>query len=71
MTKVKYIRVSTEEQNISRQHINSKEFSVYTDKTSGTIQFSLCASNAVNKNGLIEHQNNNSRRFITYASFLL
>ena len=40
MSKVKYIRVSTEEQNISRQHINSKEFSkVYIDKISGTIQF--------------------------------
>lgn len=40
MSKVKYIRVSTEEQNISRQHINSKEFTkVYIDKTSGTIQF--------------------------------
>lgn len=40
MTKVKYTRVSTEEQNISRQHINSKEFTkVYIDKTSGTIQF--------------------------------
>ena len=40
MSKVKYIRVSTEEQNISRQHINSKEFTkVYIDKISGTIQF--------------------------------
>lgn len=40
MTKVKYIRVSTEEQNISRQHINSKEFTkVYIDKTSGAIKF--------------------------------
>ena len=40
MTKVKYIRVSTEEQNTGRQEINSKDFSkVYIDKTSGSIQF--------------------------------
>lgn len=41
MTKVKYIRVSTEEQNTSRQETNSKEFSkVYIDKVSGTVKFS-------------------------------
>ena len=40
MSKVKYIRVSTEEQNTGRQEINAKEFSkVYIDKTSGAIQF--------------------------------
>lgn len=40
MTKVKYIRVSTEEQNTGRQEINSKEFSkIYIDKTSGSIKF--------------------------------
>lgn len=40
MTKVKYIRVSTEEQNTGRQEINSKEFSkTYIDKTSGSIKF--------------------------------
>ena len=40
MTKVKYIRVSTEEQNTARQEINAKEFSkIYIDKTSGAIQF--------------------------------
>lgn len=40
MTKVKYIRVSTEEQNTGRQEVNSKEFSkIYIDKTSGSIQF--------------------------------
>lgn len=40
MTKVKYIRVSTEEQNTSRQEVNAKEFSkIYIDKTSGSIQF--------------------------------
>lgn len=40
MSKVKYIRVSTEEQNTSRQETNAKEFSkVYIDKTSGSIQF--------------------------------
>ena len=41
MTKVKYIRVSTTEQNTSRQEVNAKEFSkIYIDKTSGSIQFS-------------------------------
>lgn len=40
MTKVKYIRVSTEEQNTGRQEINAKEFSkIYIDKVSGSIQF--------------------------------
>ncbi len=40
MSKVKYIRVSTEEQNTGRQEVNAKEFSkVYIDKTSGAIQF--------------------------------
>lgn len=41
MTKVKYIRVSTTEQNTSRQEKNSKEFSkVYIDKVSGSVKFS-------------------------------
>jgi DNA invertase Pin-like site-specific DNA recombinase len=40
MTKVKYIRVSTEEQNTGRQEVNAKNFSkIYIDKTSGSIQF--------------------------------
>lgn len=40
MAKVKYIRVSTEEQNTGRQEVNAKEFSkIYIDKTSGSIQF--------------------------------
>ena len=40
MTKVKYIRVSTEEQNTGRQEVNAKEFTkIYIDKTSGSIQF--------------------------------
>jgi DNA invertase Pin-like site-specific DNA recombinase len=40
MSKVKYIRVSTLEQNTGRQEINAKEFSkVYIDKTSGSVQF--------------------------------
>jgi DNA invertase Pin-like site-specific DNA recombinase len=40
MTKVKYIRVSTTEQNTGRQEVNAKEFSkIYIDKTSGAIQF--------------------------------
>jgi DNA invertase Pin-like site-specific DNA recombinase len=40
MTKVKYIRVSKEDQNTSRQEVNSKEFSkIYIDKTSGSIKF--------------------------------
>ena len=39
--KVKYIRVSTEEQNTGRQEINSKSFSkIYTDRISGSIPFS-------------------------------
>jgi len=41
MSKVKYIRVSTEEQNIERQVKNAKDFSkVYIDKVSGAISFS-------------------------------
>ncbi len=41
MTKVKYIRVSTAEQNTGRQETNSKEFSkVYIDKVSGIVKFS-------------------------------
>ena len=41
MSKVKYIRVSTEEQNTGRQELNAKEFSkIYIDKASGSIQFS-------------------------------
>jgi DNA invertase Pin-like site-specific DNA recombinase len=40
MSKVKYIRVSTLEQNTSRQEINSGEFSkVYIEKASGAIKF--------------------------------
>jgi DNA invertase Pin-like site-specific DNA recombinase len=40
MTKVKYVRVSTVEQNTSRQEINSNEFSkVYVEKASGAIKF--------------------------------
>lgn len=40
MSKVKYIRVSTEEQNTGRQERNAKEFfKIYIDKTSGSIQF--------------------------------
>lgn len=40
MSKVKYIRVSTEEQNTGRQEVNAREFSkIYIDKTSGSIQF--------------------------------
>lgn len=40
MTKVKYIRVSSQDQNTSRQEINAKDFTkIYTDKTSGSIQF--------------------------------
>lgn len=40
MTKVKYIRVSTEEQNTGRQEVNAKEFTkIYCDKTSGSIKF--------------------------------
>lgn len=41
MTKVKYIRVSTLEQNTGRQEINTKAFSkIYIDKISGAIKFS-------------------------------
>jgi len=41
MSKVKYIRVSTEEQNIDRQIKNAKDFSkVYVDRISGAICFS-------------------------------
>lgn len=41
MTKVKYIRVSTTEQNTGRQETNSKEFTkVYIDKVSGSVKFS-------------------------------
>ncbi len=40
MSKVKYIRVSTEEQNTGRQEVNAKEFAkVYTDKISGSVKF--------------------------------
>lgn len=40
MSKVKYIRVSTEEQNTGRQKVNSKDFSkTYTDKVSGSVKF--------------------------------
>lgn len=40
MTKVKYNRISTEEQNSSRQEINSKDFAkLYLDKTSGSTKF--------------------------------
>lgn len=39
--KVKYIRVSTEEQNTGRQEVNSKSFSkIYIDRVSGSIPFS-------------------------------
>ncbi|MCL2073690.1 MAG: recombinase family protein [Marinilabiliaceae bacterium] len=41
MAKVKYIRVSTEEQNPERQNKNAKDFSkIYIDKISGAIRFS-------------------------------
>ena len=41
MSKVKYIRVSSEEQNISRQEINAKDFSkTYVDRVSGSVKFS-------------------------------
>ncbi len=41
MSKVKYIRVSTDEQNIGRQQINSKDFSkIYVDRVSGSVKFS-------------------------------
>jgi DNA invertase Pin-like site-specific DNA recombinase len=40
MAKVKYVRVSTAEQNTSRQEINSGNFSkVYIEKASGAIKF--------------------------------
>ncbi|MCY1222721.1 putative transposon Tn552 DNA-invertase bin3 [compost metagenome] len=40
MNKVKYIRVSTEEQNTGRQEVNANSFSrIYTDRISGSIQF--------------------------------
>ncbi|WP_415060947.1 recombinase family protein [Flavobacterium sp.] len=40
MSKVKYIRVSSIEQNTGRQEVNANEFSkIYIDKTSGSIQF--------------------------------
>ncbi|RZJ76307.1 MAG: recombinase family protein [Flavobacterium sp.] len=38
--KVKYIRVSTEEQNTGRQEVNTKSFSkIYIDRVSGSIPF--------------------------------
>ena len=41
MSKVKYIRVSTEEQNIGRQEINAKDFAkTYVDRVSGSVKFS-------------------------------
>jgi DNA invertase Pin-like site-specific DNA recombinase len=41
LSKVKYIRVSTEEQNIGRQEINAKNFSkTYVDRVSGSVKFS-------------------------------
>jgi DNA invertase Pin-like site-specific DNA recombinase len=41
MSKVKYIRVSTEEQNTGRQEVNAKEFTkTYIDKVSGSVKFS-------------------------------
>lgn len=40
MAKVKYIRVSTQEQNTGRQEMNAKDFTkIYIDKVSGTINF--------------------------------
>lgn len=40
MNKVKYIRVSTEEQNIGRQNRNTGHFyKIYVDKISGAICF--------------------------------
>jgi DNA invertase Pin-like site-specific DNA recombinase len=40
MCKVKYVRVSSEEQNTSRQELNAKDFSkIYIDKISGTVPF--------------------------------
>ena len=41
MTKVKYIRISSLDQNTARQEVNSKNFSkVYIDKCSGAIELS-------------------------------
>lgn len=38
--KIKYIRVSTEEQNTGRQEVNASEFSkIYTDRISGSVPF--------------------------------
>jgi len=40
MNKVKYVRVSTEEQNTARQQVNAKSFfKVYTDRVSGSVNF--------------------------------
>lgn len=40
MTKVKYNRISSAEQNSSRQELNAKDFTkLYLDKTSGSIKF--------------------------------
>jgi len=65
MSKVKYIRVSTTEQNTGRQETNSKEFSkVYIDKVSGSVKFSERkeASKLLNdiENGLISEIHINS-----------
>lgn len=41
MSKIKYVRVSSQDQNTARQEINTKEFSkVYIDKVSGSVKFS-------------------------------
>lgn len=65
MSKVKYIRVSTTEQNTGRQETNLKEFSkVYIDKVSGSVKFSERkeASKLLNdiENGLISEIHINS-----------
>jgi len=40
MSKVKYVRISSECQNTARQEVNAKEFSkIYIDKVSGSIEF--------------------------------
>ncbi|MBG6186433.1 recombinase family protein [Flavobacterium sp. CAN_S2] len=40
MTKVKYIRISSIDQNTGRQEVNAKDFSkIYVDRISGTIPF--------------------------------
>nr|WP_315240207.1 recombinase family protein [uncultured Flavobacterium sp.] len=40
MTKVKYIRVSTDEQNTDQQKVNAKDFTkIYKDKVSRAINF--------------------------------